>query len=418
MTITSTRIRVGYKQWALSTLLLLTVAATGCTTWAQWGFGAGHAGYNPNETTLGPANVAGLELRWSQTTIGQFGGSSPLAANGLVFTPPKEFGISSCCITLMWGYGATTGTAERGVSSRDWPESPTCAPNRVPAVVGTTMYVPSSPFQAIAVGTGYPIWEYRPAVQAPAAATRDLSCSSVTVDDQTLVERGDYSSLDANGLVLEHRDLVALDARTGTARWTVDTGERASFGDAPAIAGGLVYVMVTQADQSHQLKAFDEGDGTSRWSRPVASFEQPVVSGGTVYVNGPSGVAAFNATTGTPTWTRPDVAVSGAGLAVANGTVYVPQAGGAGLVALDSSTGATRWTRSVPVDATSKPAVANGVVYVGGSDSKLYALNALTGIVLAALPTPAAVGTSPIVAGGWVYVSSDDGTLSAFGLPA
>ena len=406
-----------HRSTAVAALLIVAMVATGCTGWVQLGFGAAHSGSNPGETILGPANVAGLQLRWSQQSNGQAAGVSPLVADGLVFAPPTEFGVFSCCISVVFAYGATTGDLIGGVSTPDWPTSTSCPGDRTPAVVGTTVYVPSSPLQAISASHNTSIWEYAPVVHAPATTARALSCSSVTIDGQTLVERGDFATLDANGVVLAPRDLVALDAGTGKAQWAVDTGERVSFGDAPSISGGLVYVAVTQADQSHQLKAFDERDGTLRWSRSMASFRQPVVSSGTVYVEGPSGLAAFNSTTGAPRWSRPDVAVSGAGVAVADGTVYVPEAGGVGVVALDAATGATRWARPLPVDATSKPAVANGVVYLGGSDSKLYAIDALSGAILTSLLTPDPVGTSPIVAGGWVYVSSDDGTLSAFSLP-
>jgi hypothetical protein len=58
---TGRRRRARHTFAALGAALLLT---SGCLGWAQKGYDAGEAGYNPTEKTLTAATVAGLQEVW------------------------------------------------------------------------------------------------------------------------------------------------------------------------------------------------------------------------------------------------------------------------------------------------------------------------------------------------------------------
>src|SRR6185503_11546787 len=72
--------------------------------------------------------------------------------------------------------------------------------------------------------------------------------------------------------------LVALDAQTGTTRWTADL-DGPSLGS-PAIADGAVFV----SDSEGAFSSFDLATGKERWSVRLDGIRYPVVVDGTVYV--------------------------------------------------------------------------------------------------------------------------------------
>src|SRR5262249_61448615 len=55
-------------------------AAGASVAWPQFHYNAAHTGYNPFETTIGPANVGGLHILWKGGATG--GGGSGSVAGG------------------------------------------------------------------------------------------------------------------------------------------------------------------------------------------------------------------------------------------------------------------------------------------------------------------------------------------------
>jgi hypothetical protein len=53
------------------------------TNWAQFRYTQSHSGFNPFENVLSRSNVSGVKPDWRVT--GQYGGSSPTVANGVVY---------------------------------------------------------------------------------------------------------------------------------------------------------------------------------------------------------------------------------------------------------------------------------------------------------------------------------------------
>ncbi|MFE3902402.1 PQQ-binding-like beta-propeller repeat protein [Streptomyces sp. NPDC059153] len=97
--------------------------------------------------------------------------------------------------------------------------------------------------------------------------------------------------------------LHALVPKTGTERWSFDVNGP-FLPSTPAVAGGMVYVADLN-DPRGTVHAVDAASGSRRWSartgarvRGEGAPNTPVVAGGLVYVTNESGVVAINATSG------------------------------------------------------------------------------------------------------------------------
>ena len=68
-------------QLTVASAAVLAMLLLGACDWTQFRYGPEHTGFNPTETTIGPANVSALHLRWSQSVV-----SHPAAvANGVLY---------------------------------------------------------------------------------------------------------------------------------------------------------------------------------------------------------------------------------------------------------------------------------------------------------------------------------------------
>lgn len=240
--------------------------------------------------------------------------------------------------------------------------------------------------------------------------------------------------------------LAAFDAGTGDPLWGVLAGEYDKFDSSPAVADGLV---VTGAGP-YSMLAVDAATGTTRWTfkaevdlsalpagaRDYAEtlygtfFSSPTIADGTVYVgawsatgdgtigeNPANGIYALELETGRLLWHVPVAYGAISSPAVVAGVVYVVDRK-ATLYAIEAAIGRERWSVSVSGTATSSPAVVQDTVYVtirGQAQSPgggVFAFSAGTGVPIwrQAVVEP----SSPAVSGGVVYVGTRDGTLTAF----
>jgi outer membrane protein assembly factor BamB len=195
----------------------------------------------------------------------------------------------------------------------------------------------------------------------------------------------------------------ALNAATGTGKWSYNTGSMVE--SSPAVANGIVYV----GSGNGNLYALNAATGAKKWSHDIGGVvsSSPAVANGVVYVNSPDGrLYALNATTGAEEWSyNTGDSFPSSSPAVANGVVYTDAT--VGVYALNATTGAEEWSYSiVGSTAVTPPAVANGGGYLGSfTNGTLYALNAATG---AEQWSYTATGdnftwSSPAVANGIVY---------------
>ncbi len=240
----------------------------------------------------------------------------------------------------------------------------------------------------------------------------------------------DANTLFVNSGASDSGVLSALDASTGSPKWTVAISN--VFGgewSAATAAAGIVYML-----DDGQLAAFDESDGSLLWDQRQASGDggSVAVTVDGIYVSAPCLTNDLQPVTGEVIWTVSTgcgggggntPAVNGGtifspiGNCVFCGVVYVAETGaslgaynatatpaispttsyvldGTELVATPLSTGHSIWTFTGDGHLTTAPIVVNNYVFVGSSVGNLYALNTTTGPVLwstklgAAIPGP------------------------------
>jgi outer membrane protein assembly factor BamB len=356
------RVRLLAAPLALAALLVPAAPAAAVPgDWWQFGYTAANTRFNPNEATIGPANVGRLVVAARHRyTAGEFqhqraGGVA--VANGLAYVQAWDetgnprllaYGTGSFQSPPVWASqgGRTCGNL-----------SPTVHLGLV--FVGSTACRPSSQDGGVFAFDG---------------ATGQLSWSFTFDPAQVVDTVGDAGNVAAtNGVVYfrtydsllgsdrgNDNNLWALDARTGAVRWHVQGALGAYFGD-PTVAGGRVFV----GTGTGRLQARSAKTGALLWSRPGGGTV-PAVTGGVVYTIGMEAgtltLFARSVDTGALRWKRAlPGQEAGSWLAVAGGRVVA--ATGAGLSAFDAASGAPRWRAAAAVN--SSPAVANGLVYLG-----------------------------------------------------
>lgn len=394
----------------------LRAGAIGNGEWAQFNFDAGHDGYNPNESILGPTNVGNVTLQWSYLPSNGYFEGSPAVSDGIVYFGVEDtvqhyhyavYALNANTGDVIWNY-ATAGPAYGS-----------------PAVAFGLAYVVGGDVYAFDASTGSLHWQW----QSPGS-----SCL--------------YSPTLVNGIlyvVCDSNYVYALNAATGTVIWQYQLSS--TINSSPAISNGALYVC----SQDGGVHALNASTGTLIWSRPlgVSPIPQPIpyitygslsVANGVVYIQAADpksrqrdyNVWALDATTGATIWKSPSVGTLSHVLtkptpAVANGMVYAGS--DTWLYALNASNGTTAWQYQLPDSGTAySPIVANGVVYAPivqccGDSTGTYTLAAVdadtgeglwstTGIfsMFDSYPTAAVVN-------GTIYSSVEGYGFAAFGLP-
>ena len=318
--------------------------------WWQFGYTAAGTRSNPNETTIGAANVARLVVGAEQLpTLGP--GWNAAQASGVAVAGGRAYvqvGDSEGGGSAVQAYDAAAFGSPPLWERRSGCGSPSPTVHLAMVFVGAFACRPSGDdggVRAFDAATGRELWySHRLGIGNGTENASNVAATSGAI----------YFGLYANAAYGGDNALLSLDARTGAVRWQVP----GVFG-APAVAGGRVFAGVGAS-----LQARSSSTGALLWSRPGGTFGvMPTVTGGVVYSigleNGAWKLFARSVSNGALRWKR---AVGGSGgLAVAGGRVVV--ATGSGLRAVDAASGALRW--SVAVAASGAPAVANGLVYAG-----------------------------------------------------
>ena len=209
----------------------------------------------------------------------------------------------------------------------------------------------------------------------------------------------------AGDLVVTRRadQLVAVPLEGGEPRWSVTVGSSYT-GSVPAVREGTVYAGTSDG----RFLAVDAEDGSVRWSAPVDPDRLPrspllLPSGDVVYG---VGLTRYDAATGTPVWSLPDVDLAGA--PVEAGGLVVGAAslddGSTGLGAWDADTGQAVWFVPGSPDTYVGPAGSGETVVWGDGSGVVHALDARTGTELWSLDLHRPLGGVPVVRDGRVYL--------------
>jgi len=216
--------------------------------------------------------------------------------------------------------------------------------------------------------------------------------SGAVVVDGVVVTRGGES-------------VKALRLEDGKVLWEAPGGTP-RLGSVPATDGTTVFYGVDQAG----LAAADLRTGEVRWATPVPDQQTtttPLVLPDGDVVYGGGGLARYDGATGREEWRDPDAVLFGPA-AYAGGVVYAMSASattsGATLAAYDAGTGTPLWSRPVADPAPFVgPAVGDGVV-VSLDGHAAHAYDARTGEELWSLAMLRAPFASPVVADGHVFL--------------
>jgi eukaryotic-like serine/threonine-protein kinase len=199
----------------------------------------------------------------------------------------------------------------------------------------------------------------------------------------------------------KQREVLAVDARSGAARWRSATGvlsHDALFGHSTA-GSSLTLDGDTLIAGDWDVIAFDRRNGHRLWTYSAPAGDGPGLflgpaANGMVYAGSPGGrVYALEAASGRLRWSTaiggPDTTayrpvIHGGGLAVGYTAFTSPASGG--VAVLDAESGRERWrtpfpaaARHVPTGFTGGPILTDDLVVASSGDGNIYALDARTG---------------------------------------
>ena len=434
---------------ALWTGILVTVGVTGAgADWPQW---RGPLG-------IGVSRESGLPLTWSDTEnvawrvrLPGLGVSTPVVAGERVFVTSQQGSggrRTGNHPTFVQG-DAAAGSGERSLAAGASTES---RPDRGVAFV----------VSAHRWSDGEPIWRHEIAAEGPLPAVHDkhnLATPSPVTDGETVV------ALFGTG------QAVALEAKSGTVRWTRHLGKEyspfdISWGHAssPVLHGDLA-IFLCYHDSASYVLALDKRTGAVSWKRDgkpgALSYSTPLVvstDGRTaLVVNSTKGIEAYDASTGAPLWeimeehrfavpmpvqhdgilyatrgyrSSPALAIrlGGTGDVSASHVVWRMPTGGPytssfvyydgllymanelGIVtAVDPAGGAPVWRERVGGIFSASPVAGDGKVYLVSETGETTVLQAgRTAKVLARNRLSARLTASPVVSGGRLILRGDD----------
>jgi outer membrane protein assembly factor BamB len=272
-----------------------------------------------------------------------------------------------------------------------------------PAVAGNTVFVRSEAdnkgqMLALDIASGKQRWAFRPKRLSSASNGYfgGHLTSPVVVGGTVFVGAG--------------KEVYALDATTGTVRWTFTARDYIS--SSATVAGGHIYISDFQ-----NLYAIEQYTGVLVWVFPTkfSIYFSPIVGGQTVLLTDGDNLVALDTASGKPRW---NLGIPGEELipgAAQGSRVFVKST--STLYALELASGKELW-RAHNLNFISLPVVAGDQVYVisgMGADTAVAALDATTGHgtwkqLVASLAT-----TAPVIAGRSLYVRTTDGRVLGFG---
>jgi outer membrane protein assembly factor BamB len=312
-------------------------------------------------------------VKWKLKTNGGIY-SSPAVADGVVFVGSNDgrlYAVDADSGTVKWTFAAKARIASS------------------PAVSGGTVYVESydSHLYAIDAASGQQKWRFATQGEKRFAAPH---IHGMLPETQALPDPFDFflsSPAVWNGLVYfgsGDGHVYAVDAATGTQKWTFRTGDVVHA--SPAIADGLLFI----GSWDTYIYALDAATGAERWRfktgddpaihNQTGIQSSPVVAGGLVYVGcRDAKLYALDVKTGAKVWAIDNKGSWVIGSpAVHDGVIYFTTSDGGMFHAADATSGAELFALRFDWPMFSSPAVAGPFVYVGSHAGKLLAIDSRT----------------------------------------
>jgi outer membrane protein assembly factor BamB len=214
-------------------------------------------------------------------------------------------------------------------------------------------------------------------------------------------------SADADRVYVPSADAIqALDATTGGALWSAETG---SLTAPPLVHGGWVVTAATG-----NLSVFRATDGSAVWQRNLGSIEfRPAIDGDFLFVplvEGP--LLCLNLQTGETVWERPLGGSPGEPMAIA-GKVYAGAADKFFYV-LDAENGDILWSLRVGAAPRGRAAVDQDHIYLVALDNMLRALDRGHGAIRWRKGLKYRPAEGPSIISGGIVVPGAVATLTVF----
>ena len=358
--------RVSVVLAAAAVVLLLLLP--GC--WLQIGAGPGHTRYNPIEAGLTVANVSTLQEVWSVGVPGVL--SEPMVSEGRVFVTRVDTfqsgvrAVDAATGGTLWDAGLVSVPQVSGAFAAGTPV--TFVGDRLSTgFLGFVPFAPGPvPGPACALGS---------VALDPTTGAKSLGVSafpSAATSADPVVTRALFSVATTSPCSLSDTTITleVTGSPGGEWRTTIPGSPAGSF--TPTLTSDRVLLT-----HGSSLDAYAIDGCTSnclRWTRTLSPEPSTPVTDGTgpIFVTTGPHLVALDPADGGELWRAP-LPGNGAGVAVANGTVYVTSAAGT-LQAFDAggcgaATCGPRWDASFDFASVSEPVVGGGVVYVADGNS-------------------------------------------------
>ena len=379
---------------------------------------------------MGPGGMPAIppptdeSMLWTYTT-GGWVGNPPVVDGDVVYAGSDDshvYALNADTGELLWDF--KTGDAVKSS----------------PTVLGRSVYVGSNDnhVYALNAATGELMWKYDtggPAQFSPAVRggfvflgadgeggymVRALDASSgeqvwvAEMSSRPSAEFAPSAIRDKVYLTGDWGEFHALEASTGRAAWSYDTG--IPFDSPPLVWDGVVYLTAV-----NNAFALDEETGDLLWTYGTETFPASdfpaVIADGVYYFSPNNRLYALDAAKGEPIWTYDTADLINTTPVTARGVVYVGDESDR-FYALDAATGALIWRHEGGDYGLESVTVTGGVLYAESSDGRLRALNALTGEEVWGFQKGYFSDTRAYtVVDGVVYVGSFNGSISAFTAP-
>lgn len=402
--------------------------------WLQFGYDAGHSGYNPLEKTIGAKNIANLQIAWNNQSIIQPNGIA--VANGVVYI--DDMGQSNEGLyALKASNGKQKWSANLGLNGA-WGSFY----HAVSVVDGNVVVSPCSNGSTskfltglcgVNANTGKVLWTYY------CSQYQGGGCEGMDNGTSPALYNGTVYFQITQG-VNEQPDTEAIDPKTGSVVWDdpgqyhcPDAGDT-SLNPLPA-ADGLVFAVSGCATTkgATEICALSATSGTAAWcdGSQSAYVNDLIAGGGQLYVaepvNSDLDVIAFDEKTGKQDWSQTLTGQNSQAMAYANGMLFIED-GAAVVYGLSAKTGKPKWTYTANGNYFKGGAisVANGLVYVdgGGGNNGNVALATFaektgklvwTSTIGSNLVGNGAAQATPVIVDGTIYAGCY--TVCAFKVP-
>ncbi|MBU0685975.1 MAG: PQQ-binding-like beta-propeller repeat protein [Candidatus Thermoplasmatota archaeon] len=333
-----------------------------------------------------------IEMRWNSTENHASRYSSPIMADGMLFSTTLDGYIrarDAYTGDLLWQKGLGDMNMFTGI------------PTVADGIVYTTFY--EEPFNrtggtvyALDEFTGDVIWSVGP------ESGIDFNARISMADSGDLVFGAAWSG-----------EVFAMNARTGAIEWTYQTGDTPFSG--PAVDGSQVIIGTLY---SPRIISLDEYTGSLLWEQVVDSWvtSAPMVSAGLVYVGTYDGTLyCLNKWSGSVVWQVGGFGPFFYSTPATDGASLYFSTGSGICYAVDAFNGSILWNVSIGISGSGSLAYASGYLYLGSYDGALLVLDAFDGSVLDSEPIgDFEITSSPSVSDGWVWIENSYGEVYAF----